>query len=302
MPSRQHDLLVAFLKGNAEGLAGETFETSRARLDELGGSVRVPEGTNVAAVSVAGVPCARLRPSTLPADATRRVLYLHGGSYTAGSLTSHRATMARLAHASDAEVVGVDYRLAPEHPFPAGLDDAHAVYRAVLDDGAAPHDVVVAGDSAGGGLAAALLLRLREAGDPLPAGAVLLSPWLDLTLTADAVSAVAGDDPILRADALARSARAYAGDDLEHPLVSPVLADPTGLPPLLVLVGTAEILLDDSLTFARRAADAGVPVDLEMGEGLIHVWPAMVGIPEAEESMQRIGSWIRHRLASSVSI
>ena len=302
MPSRKHDVLVAFLRGNAEGLAGQTIEESRARLDELGASVPVPEGTTTELVTLAGVPCARIRSAALPAGSTARIVYLHGGSYTAGSLTSHRGTMARLAGAAAAEVVGVDYRLAPEHPFPAGLDDAHAVYRAVLDDGTAPHDVVVAGDSAGGGLAAALLLRLRQAGDPLPAGAVLLSPWLDLTLTADAVSAVAGDDPVLRAEALGRSARAYAGDDLEHPLVSPVLADPAGLPPLLVLVGTAEILLDDSLTFARRAGDAGVQVDLDVGDGLIHVWPAMAGIPEAEESMARIGTWIRHRLAPAVSI
>lgn len=295
MPSRKHDLLVAFLRANAEGLAGETIESSRARLDELGGSVRVPDGTTTELVTLSGVPCARVRPSTLPDGATRRILYLHGGSYTAGSLTSHGGTMARLAVAAGAEVVGADYRLAPEHPFPAGLDDAGAVYHALLGDGTSPDSVVVAGDSAGGGLAAALLLRLRDAGDPLPAGGVLLSPWLDLTLTSEAVTAVAAEDPVLRADALARSARAYAGDDLVHPLVSPAFADPAGLPPLLILVGTAEILLDDSVTFATRARDAGVVVDLDVGPDLIHVWPAMAGIPEAEQSLERIGHWIRAR-------
>jgi acetyl esterase/lipase len=300
VPSAEHEQVVALMRAAAAGEAAtETWEEARARLDGLGALFAVPGDVEVEPADVAGVPCERFRPAapTLPPGAL--VVYAHGGSYTAGSLASHRALTARLARACGCEAVAVGYRLAPEHPHPAGLEDAAAVYRRLLAGGADPGRVLLAGDSAGGGLVTALLLALRDDGDPLPAGAVLLSPWLDLTLSGEAVTARAADDPMLRAEALARSARAYAGEDLGRPLVSPVFADPAGLPPLLVLVGTAEILLDDSRTFAARAAAAGVEVDLDVEDGLIHVWPFVDGIPEAAAAMDRIGGWARRRLAGA---
>lgn len=299
MPSEQFRQVVELVRASAPpDDTVPTFEEARARLDALGTLFPLPAGVEVTPVEVAGVPCERFHPT---GGGGGLVVYHHGGAYTAGSLDSHRPLTARLARACGCDLVAVDYRLAPEHPHPAGLDDAGAVYRQLLADGTPAARIVVAGDSAGGGLTAALLLALRDAGEPLPAGAVLLSPWLDLTLSSDAVRTRAGEDPMLRADSLARSARAYAGDDLRRPLVSPVHADPRGLPPLLVLVGTAEILLDDSRTFADRARAAGVPVDLDVEDGLIHVWPFIDGIPESDAAMARIGAWVRGRLAEPVT-
>lgn len=197
------------------------------------------------------------------------------------------------ALACGCEVLSVDYRLAPEHPHPAALEDASTVYRHLVSQGTDPASVILAGDSAGGGLVAALLLALRDAGDRMPAGALLLSPWLDLTVSSDSITALAADDPILTADSLATSAHAYAGDGLKDPLVSPVFADPAGLPPLLILTSTADILVDDSRTFAKRARAAGVQVDLDVERGLIHVWPAIDGLPEAAHALDRISAWIR---------
>ncbi|HEX2578379.1 MAG TPA: alpha/beta hydrolase [Aquihabitans sp.] len=297
MPSEQHQQVVALLRELAAQAPDlPSYEEARASLEASGAIFPVPEDVEVQPFEVDGIPCERSHPSG--ADAADLLLYLHGGSYTAGSLASHRSLVARLARACGRDAVAVDYRLAPEHPHPAGLDDAGTVYRRLVDDGTDPARIVVAGDSAGGGLVTALLLRLRDEGALLPAGAVLLSPWLDLTLTAAAITEKAAADPMLRATSLARSAADYAGDDLRRPLVSPVLADLAGLPPLLVLVGTAEILLDDSLTFASRAREAGVSVDLQVEEGLVHVWPFLDGVPEAADALERISSWVAVRTGS----
>jgi epsilon-lactone hydrolase len=259
----------------------------------MGDMFAVPDGIAIDPFRVDDIPCERLVPTEWVSSEDRpRILYLHGGAYTGGSLASHRALAGRLARACAREVVAVDYRLAPEHPYPAGLDDVRTVYHHLLDVGTAPRDLVVMGDSAGGGLTTALLVDLRDRGEALPAGAVLFSPWLDLTLTSDTVRTKADEDPVLRATALGRSARAYAGEDLRRPGVSPVFADPAGLPPMLILVGTAEILLDDSRTFAARARSAGVAVDLDVEDGLVHVWPFLDGIPEAAAAADRVATWV----------
>jgi monoterpene epsilon-lactone hydrolase len=293
VPSEAFNQVVELLRASPVKPVSASFEESRAVLDALGADVVVPADVTVTAVEIAGVPCER----SVPANAGPvTLLYLHGGAYTAGSLVSHRALVARLARAAGGPAVAVDYRLAPEHPFPAGLDDARAVYLRLLADGAAPGAVVVAGDSAGGGLATALLLSLRDAGEPLPAGAVLLSPWLDLTLAQDSMATRAGEDPLLRPEALAVAAAAYA-EDRARPLVSPLFADPAGLPPLLILVGTAEILLDDSRLFADRARAADVEVDIDVEQDMIHVWPFLDGVPEAAAAMARIAAWVAARTA-----
>jgi epsilon-lactone hydrolase len=299
MPSEELQQVIALLRAtSAQTPADETFAEGRERLDQSGVLFAVPDEVEVTPVRVAGVSCERFHPTTGSGDPTGGlVLYHHGGAYTAGSLDSHRSLTARMALASGCDLLSVDYRLAPEHPHPAGLQDARAVYHQVLADGTAPGRLVVGGDSAGAGLATALLLSLRDNDEPLPAGAVLLSPWLDLTLTSDSITSRAAEEPMLRVGSLARSAEAYAGGDLRRPLVSPVFADLSGLPPLLVLVGTAEILLDDSRTFADRARSAGVEVDLDVEQGLIHVWPFIDGVPEAATAMARIGTWARRHLA-----
>jgi monoterpene epsilon-lactone hydrolase len=291
MPSEQHQQVVALIRSMAEQApAEESLEASRERLDASDVIFPVPPEVEITPFDIHGIACERHHPPS--ADTSRLLVYLHGGSYTAGSLRSHRALVARLARACECDAVAVDYRLAPEHPFPAGLDDARRTYLDLLGNGADPDRTIVMGDSAGGGLAAALLLALRDGGDPLPAGAVLLSPWLDLTLEAPSITGVAAADPMLHEPSLARSAEAYAGTDLRRPLVSPVFADLSGLPPMLILVGTAEILVDDSTTFARRAQEAGADVDLDVEEGLIHVWPFIDGLPEAAAALERVSAWV----------
>jgi monoterpene epsilon-lactone hydrolase len=283
LPSQEHEQVVALIRSNSgdDALDG-SFEEARARLDQMGDMFAIPDGIVVEPFRVDHIPCERLVPTDVASgEGHPRILYLHGGAYIGGSLASHRALAGRLALACAREVVTVDYRLAPEHPYPAGLDDVRAVYHHLLDAGTAPEDLVIMGDSAGGGLSAALLINLRDRGEVLPAGAVLFSPWLDLTLTSDTVRTKADHDPVLRATALGRSAQAYAGEDLRRPEVSPVFADPAGLPPMLIFVGTAEILLDDSRSFTERARSAGVAVDLDVEDGLMHVWPFIEGIPEA---------------------
>jgi acetyl esterase/lipase len=300
VPSPEHDEVVALLRAMAaERPDGtEAVEDARIRLDGLGDLFPVPPGVAVAPTEVAGVAAERYVPAARQADGL--VLYLHGGSYVAGSLQSHRPLCARLAEAVGVPVVALAYRLAPEHPHPAGLDDALAAYTALRAEADAGR-IVVVGDSAGGGLATALALALAGRHEPLPAGVVLVSAWLDLTLSGASIRGAAGADPMLDAPTLRRHAEAYAGGRLRDPLVSPVFATPAtlaGLPPFLLLAGTADILVDDSRTFASRARAAGAAVDLDVGDGLVHVWPFLDGVPEAADALTRIATWARARLTA----
>jgi epsilon-lactone hydrolase len=229
----------------------------------------------------------------------RAVLYFHGGAYCLGSIATHRALVGNLARASATRVASLEYRLAPEHPFPAAVDDAVSAYRALLVAGASPSRVALAGDSAGGGLAAATLLALRDAGDPLPACAVLLSPWLDLSCSGESMRTRLEQDPVIRPAPLRSLAEAYlCGAGARDPLASPVYGDLRGLPPLLVQVGTAETLLDDSTRFADRARASGVDVALEVWDDMIHVWHAFSPLlPEADRAINAIGDYLRSRLS-----
>jgi acetyl esterase/lipase len=287
--------IIDFLWASKESrpASGPSVEERRQSLDAMGGLFTPPPDVEARQLEVAGVPCEQFDP---PNRQPGTLLHFHGGAYTAGSLDSHRAMSARLAAACGCRVIAVGYRLAPEHPFPAGLDDAYGVYNHLLGAGTDPSSVVLLGDSAGGGLATALFLRLRDEGGFLPSGGVLLSPWLDLTLEGESVSAMAAVDPMVNASDLTKSAGAYGGDRLREPRVSPIFGDFAGLPPFLVLVGSSEILLDDSRLFATRAQAQGVEVELDVEEGLIHVWPFLDGVPESSASMERIGSWVATRL------
>jgi len=227
-------------------------------------------------------------------------LYLHGGGYFSGDPELARPMTAALAAASSLRVVSIDYRLAPEHPFPAALDDALAAYEALLRSGIRPADIVVGGTSAGGGLSLSLALRLRDAGRPLPAGLVLVSPWADLTGTAFSHRALDSIAPVLNWDGtLETGAARYAGDTpRDHPLVSPVFADLTGLPPTLILVGGAEILLSDALNVAQSARQAGVAVTLDVRDAMWHLfpfWPDPV-MPEAVSARRTIVEFAQRQL------
>ena len=229
---------------------------------------------------------------------TARVVYFHGGGYVSGSPRTHRYFTATLAKLSGLPILSVDYRRAPEDPFPAALDDAVAAIRWARDhDAVGPSPATrlfVGGDSAGGGLALAAMLRLRELGEPLPDGALLLSPWTDLTLSGPTVQQRRADDPMLDYDQGAAWADMYRGDEpADSPLVSPLFADLAGLPPLYVLVGGREILYDDSVRLVARGRAAGVEVHLDYEPDMFHIWPVFVALlPEARSATDRMAWWL----------
>jgi epsilon-lactone hydrolase len=226
------------------------------------------------------------------------VLYVHGGGYVIGSPRSHRHLAAAIARAAGTRALLLDYRLAPEHPFPAALEDAVAAYQWLLRTGIAPARVVIAGDSAGGGLTMATLLALRDRALPMPAGGVCISPWVDLTNSAASYTSKAAVDPIVTLESIALLTQAYIGTgDPTQPLVSPLYADLRGLPPLLIHVGSDEVLLDDALGLAARAQAAGIDVTVHEWPAMIHVWHWFLPmLDEAEKAVTEIGAFVQARI------
>jgi monoterpene epsilon-lactone hydrolase len=229
------------------------------------------------------------------------VLYFHGGVYVIGSAATSVALVAGLVRRTGVKAVTLDYRLAPEHPYPAAVDDARAAYAGLLAQGVAPGRIVLAGDSAGGGLALATLLAARDAGLPMPAGAYLMSPYVDLTLSGETLTEKQPLDPILTEVGLRVRAPEYvAGADAADPLISPIFGDLTGLPPLLIQVGSHEILLDDALRLAARAATADVAVALEVTPGVPHVFQGYDGLlDEAGAALDRASDFVQALLGLS---
>jgi acetyl esterase/lipase len=263
----------------------------------------LPPGDDVVAVPV---DVAGVRGEWVEADGAssdRAVLYLHGGGYVMGSFVTHRKLAGDLSRASGARVLMVDYRLAPEHPCPAGVDDAVHAYRWLRAEVGDAARLALAGDSAGGGLTVATLIALRDAGDPMPAAALCISPWVDCTLDAASLASRADRDPIVGPGDLALFRDWYVGEADPWPaLASPVHADLTGLPPLLVHVGDAEVLLDDACLLAERAERAGVDVTLEVWPEMIHVWHVFAGrVPESTEAVRRAGDFLRAHWDSAAS-
>ena len=269
----------------------EALRALRERAEMIALLYPTPDDVRVEQVDAHGVPADLLVPPGV--DGQRVLLYLHGGAYVASSPRSHRELASRLARAAGCAALVPDYRLAPEHPYPSAVEDAVTAYGWLRAQG---RRVAVAGDSAGGGLALALAQRLREAGQEQPAALALLSPWTDLLLTGDAVTQVQ-DDLTLDADRLRGAGQMYAaGADPEHPELSPLHADLSGLPPLHIEVGTAEILLSDSTGLAKAARAAGVDVHLEAAEGLPHVFQVFATTPEAVASTDRVGAFLARHL------
>lgn len=276
----------------ASALGTGTIEERRAAAEALADLFALPDDLSVEQVSAGGVPADLV---TMPgAAADRFLLYLHGGAYVAYSPRTHRELAARIGRGIGTGVLMPDYRLAPEHPHPAAVEDAVAAYRWLVDErGVAPERLFVAGDSAGGGLTMATLLRLRDGGVALPAAAVLISPWVDLAGTGTSYRARADVDPMLQPDRLSLDGQAYAGGrPLTDPLVSPLYADLAGLPRLLVQVGTEEILFDDAIRLVDAARAAGVEVELDVEEGLFHVFQAVPDAPEAIAATDRIAAFL----------
>jgi acetyl esterase/lipase len=225
-------------------------------------------------------------------------LFFHGGGYCSGSIVSHRGMVTEVGRAAGARTLAVGYRLAPEHPFPAAIEDARSAYRFLLDQGIAPSKIAIGGDSAGGGLTLALLTSVRDAGQPLPACAWLVSPWVDLQMTGASLTQNAAIDPLISKSYLEELASAYlAGADPANPLGSPINAELAGLPALLVQVGSAETLLDDAVRIARRAGAADVRVNLEIWPRMIHAWHLWAAQLEAgRQAIASAGAFIRAHL------
>lgn len=298
MPSPEHESLVAALLASRSDAPMTDVHAMRAAMASLAGAFEatpVPTGVSIEPVDAGGVPGFWFTPSDARED--RALLYLHGGGYVMGSVATHRSLIARLARATGVRCLGLDYRLAPEHPFPAAIEDVVAVHGWLRARGLAPERITFAGDSAGGGLVLGSLVALRDAGEPLPAAAIALSPLADLELTGASVARV-GDDPLVPVEGTRRMAAAYlaGGGDPRDPRASPIHADFRGFPPLLIEVGTREILLDDARRVAERARRAGVEVELFVGEGLTHVWPLHPQLPEAAESIERMARFVARHL------
>jgi epsilon-lactone hydrolase len=290
------DVVRGFLADS--GLSSGTVDEQRAAMAQLASSTALPEGVAVTAGSLGGLGAEWLVPPGAPADAA--VLYLHGGAYCIGSLDSHRDLAGRIAIAAGCPVVTLDYGLAPENPHPAAVTHAAGAYRALLESGLDPGRLAIAGDSAGGGLTMAALLALRATGTLLPAAAVCLSPWVDLTQTAPSFDTMAERDPLVDRAGLDTMAAAYLGDtDPRSELASPLFAtDLGGLPPVLIEVGEDEVLLDDATRLADRLRAAGGPVTLTVWPDMIHVFqafPATV-IPEADQSLAAVGAFLARHL------
>jgi monoterpene epsilon-lactone hydrolase len=280
------------LKGLSDvGALRQLWEVLAAR------STPVPDEVKWEPVTAGQVACEWVHGPTNRGG--QAVMYIHGGGYVFGSVATYRELIGRLSLAAGMWVLAPDYRLAPEHPFPAAVDDSVAAYRWLLGAGVEPGHIVISGDSAGGGLALATLLALRDAGEQLPAAAVLLSPWTDLTCSGDSYVSRATSDPLFTREQMVFLAAQYlAGADPTSVLASPIYADLKGLPPLLVHVGSDEVLLDDATQLAERARAAGLDVELRVWDGMWHDFQRFAGrgVIEGQESIDLIGAFIKKRV------
>ncbi|MEF9524389.1 MULTISPECIES: alpha/beta hydrolase [Streptomyces] len=297
MSRHQRDALDALLRSAPRA---ETPPTPEEQREGFAAALTrpAPDGVVSRRTVLGGRPALELDPDT--ASGPGRLLYLHGGGYLAGSPDTHAGLAGELARRAGLRAVSVDYRLAPEHPFPAAVDDGLAAYRELLSTGTDPQDLVLAGDSAGGGLGIATLLAAREAGLPQPAAVALFSPWVDLTLTGGSIRSKEGADPIFTEADVRAYADLYVGTgDRAAPLASPVFADLAGLPPLLVQAGANEVLLDDAVRLAGRAGADDVEVTLEVGPGLPHVYQLHYGrLEEADAALDRAARFLTAHLGA----
>lgn len=286
-----HDLLKRMReRPRAEN---QTVGQSRAGFEAMSRSFKPSADASFEPVDAFGVAAEWV--STKASSQSPVILFFHGGGYCIGSAKTHRDLVSRLCTACGGRALSVDYRLAPENPFPAAVDDGVAAYRWLRSQDVPAASIVIAGDSAGGGLTLATLLALKQAGDELPAGGVCMSPVTDHTKSGESMRTKIDLDPMVHPTSSTAYSKMYVGNaDPKSPLASPLYGDLMGLPPLLILVGTSEVLLDDSTRFAERAKAAGVPVEIEVWEEMIHIWPFFAALlPEARQAIDRMGSFIK---------
>ena len=298
MPSIQSRLFKSYFRARNSRLPlDRPIPDQRETLDRRGHRLLpMAEAMQASPVDAFGVPSEWIDLRGTRSD--RAFLYLHGGGYFIGSCQSHRGFVSHIAKASRCRTLLPEYRLAPENPFPAGLLDARAAYRFLLAQGFSPNRIIVGGESSGGGLTLALLQTLRDEGMPMPAGAVLLSPWTDLLGTGDSLRSRARRDPWLRPAGIPLLADRYRNSTpTDHPLVSPLYSDLSGFPPLLIHVGNDEILLDDSTRLESKARSAGVDVTSKIWLGMWHAFHAFYPwVPEAKRAHREIGTWVASRM------
>jgi len=296
MPSDQLKFVLDMLR-SAPAVSGADVLAMRKNMEAAVAAAPRPEGVALTPVDANGVPAEWTVAEGARDDVA--IVYFHGGGYVMGSIDTHRGHCARISQAARARVLSVDYRLGPEHPHPAAVEDAVAAVRFARTSGVAPRRTAIAGDSAGGGLTLATLVALRDAGDPSVAAGMCISPWTDLTLSGASIAAKAAEDPMVRGADLSLMADAYlAGGDAKAPLVSPLYADLAGLPPLLIQVGSAEVLLDDAVRVADRARAAGVDVELRVWQDMFHVWHAFAQIlPEGQAAVDEMARFLEARLS-----
>jgi len=273
--------------------------TLRAGFNELMARIPAPDDVRQRPMAIGGVSAIEVTAPGANADTV--ILYFHGGVYVIGSAATSVPLVAELARRTGATIITLDYRLAPEHPYPAAVDDAQDAYHGLLEQGVDLGKIALAGESAGGGLAVATLLALRDAGTPLPSCAFLMSPYADLTLSGDSIANRHAVDRTLTPEGLRLRIPDYvAGADPADPLISPVFADLTGLPPLLIQVGSKEVLLSDALRLAERAAMADVTVTLDVTDGVPHVFQAFAAmLDEADAALDRASAFLRSNLAAT---
>jgi monoterpene epsilon-lactone hydrolase len=295
MPSAQHEAVVQFLRDKPLD-SNLSFVEQRRYYDEVVGGLPLADGVTLEDHVIAGREADLLWAEG--ADKSRVILHFHGGGYAIGSNRMYRDFATRLSRATRMAVLVPHYRLAPEDPFPAAVEDAMASYKWLLDRGFAPGKIAIAGDSAGGGLAAAALMSLRDEALPMPAAAAFISPWTDLELTGEGFVPGAIDDPAMDARNLANMAHAYAGEDLRNPLVSPLHGSVRDFPPSIVFVGTRELVVGDGRRLTAALKNAEIEVEHVEGEGLIHCWSVVApDAPESIKCLEDIGQFLsRHIL------
>jgi monoterpene epsilon-lactone hydrolase len=274
-----------------------TVTQMRSDWDAAFASCSVPASCRV--VSAGGVDGEWIVPANAPQD--KAILYFHGGGFRLGSVASHRDLIARIADASGCRVLAIDYRLAPEHRFPAAPEDALAAFSWMREQGFAAENIVIAGDSAGGNLVLTTMLSLRDRREPLPAAGAMMSPWTDLATTGESFQSRAAADPIHQRSMILALAKSYLGEggDVSNPLASPLYADLSGLPPLLIQAGDRETVRDDATMLAAKAKAAGVDAELQVWDGMIHVFQMFQEIPEAREAIAVIAAFLRRHLCIS---
>ena len=290
-PSNELDTVLEMIRVRSAEVR-KTTDDDRLSYERIMSSLPLDDDIETERVGANGVPAEWI---TAPeSQAGRVIMYLHGGGYLFGSVRTHRVMLAHMARAAKAKVLALDYRLAPEIPFPAPVEDSVSAYQWLLGQGTTAEKIVIAGASAGGGLTVAALVAWRGVGEPMPAAGVCISPWTDMESTGESMPTNAEADPSVSKERLLKIARVYlAGKHPRAPLASPIHADLTGLPPLLLQVGGIEVLLDDSSLLKARANEAGVPVEMEVWDDMPHVWHHYAPIlPEARQAIGKIGKFV----------